>query len=184
MIYITTDTHFNHTDKMHLYCGRPLDYEKRIFDEMSKLTERDVLIHLGDVCVGRDAEVHRLYIQPLKCKKWLLKGNHCVKTNTWYLNHGWDFVGNMLNLNIFNKRILFSHQPLAKSTVENYDYNIVGHFHNHLPRLLRKEYVVPDEKERNVQDMSNLSLKTKVLSLEQLDYKLISVKELISTFKD
>ena len=179
MIYITTDTHYNHTEKMHLYCGRPLDYEKRIFKEMSKLTEDDVLIHLGDVCVGKDAEMHKKYIEPLKCKKWLTLGNHDKKSIAWYLRNGWDFVGQSFSLNTFGKQIIFSHEPLSDKVVNNYDANFFGHFHIHLPRLLKKEWIVEGEEERNRDVLSYLTPKHHVISLEELNYKLIPLKTLI-----
>jgi len=176
-IFLVTDLHFNHTDQMVRYCGRPADYEERIFKEMLKLKSTDVLICLGDVCVGKDAEMHKRYIEPLICRKWLLRGNHDSKTNTWYLNHGWDWVGDWFGLTTCNKNIIFSHRPTK--ILDSYDLNIFGHFHNHLPRLLKHNWVVDGEEERNKEDLEIMSNKHKVLSMEKLDYKLITLENFI-----
>lgn len=127
MIWITTDTHFNH-EKMYKEWGlRPANFEQLIFDGLSRIPKGDVLIHLGDICMGKDAEMHEKYIIPLQCKKWLIRGNHDNKSNSWYLQHGWDFVGHHLIDTYFKKKIIFSHIPTLLNTAE---YNVHGHLHN------------------------------------------------------
>ena len=127
--YIITDTHFNHEDKM---CtedvGRPKDYAERIYNSLINLREEDVLIHKGDICIGKDKEMHDKYIIPLKCKKILVKGNHDNKSNNWYLDHGWDFVCDTFTMKYEGKKILFSHIPQPWDGVS--DMNIHGHLHN------------------------------------------------------
>lgn len=136
--FIITDTHFNHQKLVEL-CGRPQNHTELIGGNLLKMnfTEQDILIHLGDVCIGRDAEAHDKYIKPLKCKKWLVLGNHDRKSRNWYLNHGWDWVGYQFSDSFFGKKILFSHIPLSNWESNGFDFNIHGHFHNndHHPEL-------------------------------------------------
>ena len=127
--WLTTDTHFFHK-KMHEYCGRPLDFEDIIFKNLiENVKDEDVLIHLGDICIGQDEKAHQTYIEPLKCKKWLIRGNHDKKTDTWYFNHGWDFVAKYVIMDVFGKQILLSHEPKV-NVFNNIDINIHGHLHN------------------------------------------------------
>lgn len=125
-IYITSDTHFNH-DMLVDIGDRPQGFNEKIFEELSKVGENDVLIHVGDICIGQDTQAHENYIIPLKCKKILVKGNHDKKSNNWYLDHGWDFVCESFVDRFFGKMVLFSHIPTLH---HEYDLNIHGHFHN------------------------------------------------------
>lgn len=124
-IYITTDTHFNHR-VMEWKCKRPEDFEKRIVNEFDKLDICDTLIHLGDVCVGKDQEVHTEIINPILSRKILIIGSHDHKSYEWYLNNGWDWVCESMVLYHKDKFVLFSHEPQDC----DYDLNIHGHMHN------------------------------------------------------
>ena len=126
-IYVISDTHFNHTQKMIEYCGRPENFEDLLWKNLEQIHDGDLLIHLGDVCIGNDAAVHGM-LMGYKFKKFLVKGNHDRKSNTWYLQHGWDFVCEEFKDTLFGKNILFSHMPRVWDGV--YDVNIHGHFHN------------------------------------------------------
>jgi len=128
--WLITDTHFNHK-KMFEYCDRPQDYEARIRESLLAIPENDILIHLGDICIGQDMAIHDKYIKPLQCKTILVKGNHDGKSDNWYLNNGWDFVVRRMIIKESGKHILFSHMPQTKE-VGKYkpDMNIHGHFHN------------------------------------------------------
>lgn len=125
--FVIADTHFGHT-KIHEYCGRPAGFEDKILGNISRLGRTyDTLIHLGDVCFGRDAHWHMMLKIAWSGKKWLIRGNHDHKSNQWYMQNGWDFVGEMATLNMFGKNILFSHKPFQDI---GYDINIHGHYHN------------------------------------------------------
>ena len=76
----------------------------------------------------KDDIVHKFIVDELKCKKILVKGNHDSKSNSWYLEHGWDFVCEEFKDTLYGKNILFSHYPKVWDGV--YDLNIHGHFHN------------------------------------------------------
>ena len=137
-IYLITDTHFNH-HKMIEYCGRPENYEQLLYSSMKNVPEDSILIHLGDICIGNDLEVHEKYIKPLKCKKWLIKGNHDRKSDSWYYEHGWDVVCKSMTLVRFNKNIIFTHKPTIIINEKRETINIHGHFHNTNHRLQEKE---------------------------------------------
>lgn len=152
--FLSTDTHFFH-EKMYEYCDRPVKFEFLIQKGWKNLDKDDILIHLGDICIGRDAKAHDMFIKPLVCKKWLIKGNHDRKSDSWYMSNGWDFVGNEILLRKFGKRILLTHRPALDG---NYDINVHGHCHN---------------KEGKIHN------KNKLLSLEKLDYKLITLQKFL-----
>lgn len=125
--FLTADTHFNH-ELMKESCGRPEGFEQLIVDGWKDLASDDILIHLGDVCIGNEAETHLKYIVPLKCKKILIRGNHDKRSGTWYMEHGWDWVCNSMTLERAGKKILFSHTPQVWDGY--WAINFHGHFHN------------------------------------------------------
>ena len=129
--WIITDTHLGH-NKLVDEGYRPKDFEISILNNLLKqIKPTDVLICLGDVCIGSDAYWHNRIMQHWVGNKcWLVKGNHDNKSNSWYLNAGWDCVSESLTLNIYGKDILFSHCPVTKH--DNFDLNIHGHLHNTL----------------------------------------------------
>ena len=174
--WLTADTHFNHK-VMEEYCGRPKDFESKILEGLDKIPVTDILIHLGDICIGKDEGVHDLFIKNIRCRKWLIKGNHDRKSNNWYLSRHWDFVADTFSITLFAKKILFSHTPQKDN---GFDLNIHGHFHNQLPRLLKKRWVVEDEEERNKYDISVLTPKHKLLALEYTNYQPVSLESFIN----
>ena len=165
-IYLTTDTHFNHVDKMKEYCDRPDDYEIKIVKGFNRLKPEDTLIHLGDVCIGRDSVMHAQYIEPLPCKKILVRGNHDSKSNNWYQSHGWDFVCDYFSITRSGKAILFSHTPRAWDGY--FDVNIHGHFHNANHRRYEDEH------------KKVLGAGHKLLALEYIDYQLVNLDSFLS----
>lgn len=125
---ITSDTHFNHA-KLIEYCHRPKNFSELIYKHLAGILCKDsILIHLGDICIGADELVHDKFIISLPGKKILVKGNHDRKSTNWYLNHGWDFVCNYFALEIFGKKIKFTHIPIIWDG--EWELNIHGHLHN------------------------------------------------------
>ena len=125
--WILTDFHLGHREKMVKWCGRPENYETMLFEALRAIPETNVLIYLGDYCIGNDEYWHKSHIMKFNYLKWLIRGNHDKKSPTWYLEHGWHCVCDALSLNYFGKKIVFSHIPLKDN---GYDVNIHGHFHN------------------------------------------------------
>ena len=162
-IYLTTDTHFGH--KKLIEYGRPDNFEELIFKNLKNLPEGCILIHLGDVGLGRDGEMHSKYIEPIKCKKILVRGNHDHKSDNWYLEHGWDFVCRRFESKYFGKNIMFSHIPVKDNNF--YDINIHGHFH---------------DSDHHIHEAFILAVKNnkqKLLALEHTNYKPVLLEEFL-----
>lgn len=161
--WIITDTHFGHT-KLREF-GRPANFDSVILQNIFTLVNSDdVLIHLGDFCIGDDMAWHVKFMSCAPSKKWLIKGNHDKKSNTWYLNNGWNFVGDWMGLEMFGKKIFFSHKPMMDV---GYDINIHGHFHN-------SQHHTDEFKEI-------LTEKHKLLALEKTDYKPVLLEQFINS---
>ena len=124
--WIMSDWHLGHTAKMVEYCGRPWNYNAHILGSLASIDPNDNLIFLGDICIGNDAYWHSLI--PKKLKRVLVKGNHDRRSHSWYMNHGWNMVVNSFTLNVFGKKLIFTHKPLEE-VPEGY-LNIHGHCHN------------------------------------------------------
>ena len=179
-IYLASDFHFGHS-RMVQYCDRPLDFSERIFDGLQTIPADDHLICLGDVCVGRDKEMHERFIAPLKCRKSLVLGNHDKKTRTWYLSHGWDEVEKRIIIDIGGgKRALLTHE--FDQYLDNISINLAGHLHNHLERILAGRFVIEGEEERNAGWLSYYNPKKHILvSMEELNYKPIELTKFLET---
>jgi calcineurin-like phosphoesterase family protein len=168
--WIITDTHFGHR-KMEEYCGRPANFEELIFKGLKQIQPDDVVIHLGDFCIGEDEKWHNAWNSALFAnKKILVRGNHDKKSDTWYYSHGWHSVVDSFSIHYLGNFITFSHIPIKG--IQN--KNIHGHFHNNLHRLLEGKYVVEGEKERNDKDfpleLYNKNI-YKLLAIEDTNYK-------------
>lgn len=162
-IWLTTDTHFGH-DKLVEYAGRPEGFSVLIYKNLkAALHPSHMLIHLGDIGIGKDAEYHAAFIETLPSRKVLVRGNHDRKSNAWYLDHGWDFVCERFTDTYFGKRILFSHMPVKDDGF--YDVNIHGHFHNSDFRVAQELAVKND--------------KQKLLALEYTDLKPVRLDDFL-----
>lgn len=168
-VIVTTDTHFGH-EKMVELSGRPKDFEQKIFKNLLSLLSWDtVLIHLGDVGLGREkAEIFNRFIVPLPAKKKILiRGNHDRESNTWYMEHGFDWVCEEMLDRYFGRRILFSHLPIAYNG--QYEINIHGHLHNDVHRSYEPAL------------MANKNPRQHLLSLEQSEYKSWNLQDLVQS---
>lgn len=167
-IYLITDTHFNHK-KVIEFCNRPLNYEKLLFGSMNNVPEDAVLLHLGDICIGKDTEVHEKYIMPLKCKKWLVRGNHDRKSYSWYYEHGWDVVTDGMVLQVAGKQVLFTHTPRPIAT---FDLNVHGHFHNSTHRM-------EDPGKTARYTLEDVGEKHKLLAVEYTNYQAVDAEKFV-----
>ena len=129
MIYLVSDTNFNHEKMVVDWKLRPTDYEEKIHKELKTLTSKDMLIHLGDICIGKDTEMHKKYIAPIPSKKILVKGNHDNKSTNWYLNNGWDFACERFINTYYGTKFIFNHRPL-ELTGDPETYVIHAHSHH------------------------------------------------------
>lgn len=126
MIYIISDTHFNH-QKMIDTGFRPVGYEDKILDSLRQLKSDDLLIHLGDFCMGKDELAMDKMMLTTGATKILVRGNHDHKSNSWYLSQGFDFVCETFKDTYYGKRIEFMHIP--KPLSPDCDLQIHGHWH-------------------------------------------------------
>ncbi len=128
-IYVTSDTHFGH--KKLIEWGRDPNFEELELRSHEKIGADDYLIHLGDFCIGKDAEHHEVFMKRLAHVKHkvLVRGNHDHKSNGWYLEHGWSAVVDQMVMNLFGKTVVFSHIPVRPAKWFAMDYNVHGHTH-------------------------------------------------------
>jgi len=176
--WIITDTHFGHR-KMEEYCGRPADFESRILQGLKQIQPDDIVIHLGDFCIGEDAKWHEFWNSTLFAnKRILVRGNHDKKSDAWYYSHGWHSVVYSFSMHFQGKYITFSHMPILG--IQN--TNIHGHFHNNLYRLLEGKFINDTEKEINDKDFPlekyNKNI-YKLLAIEDTNYKPVLLESLL-----
>lgn len=165
-IWVITDTHFGHEDltKDNL---RPQGFSEKILNNIGRiLMPSDILIHLGDVSFNDD-DLWNERLSYIDCKRWLIRGNHDKRSLSWYLKHGWHWVGDSMSLNAFGKNILLSHTPME---IQGYDLNIHGHFH---------DFGIEKVKEVEPHLYHILTPKHKLVSLEQLHYQPIKLQRLV-----
>lgn len=131
-IYVMTDSHLGHK-KLLEYGERPEEYENLIVRGIHEIpADQDLLIHLGDVCIGNDEYNHNRLLIPIRSrfkKTVLVRGNHDNKSDAWYYKQGWDFVCRSFTAKYFGKTLLFTHKPLPMEFDYRTDLNIHGHLH-------------------------------------------------------
>jgi len=127
MIYIITDTHFNHQEMITKFKKRPDNFENKIWKSLSLLNEDDILLHLWDFCIWNDQEVAKRFKNTVRCTSILIKWNHDKKSDNWYRTKAWfTFILEGFLWKYFWKEIYFSHIPNKEKV---WDINI--HWHTH-----------------------------------------------------
>lgn len=138
--WLISDTHFNHS-KLEEWGGRSGNWQERLLKGLATIPVGDTVIHLGDICIGNDLEIHEKlfgHVMPKEIssvgavlthkKAILIRGNHDRKSANWYYEHGWDFVCDQIGLVHHGVDILLSHRPMPPDTWR-WRYNIHGHTH-------------------------------------------------------
>lgn len=152
-IHVITDTHLGH-QKLTDWGHRPEGFTDVILNELRR-SKGDVLVHLGDICIGNDEQYHRELVACTQgfTTKMLVRGNHDGKSDAWYRAHGWDFVAYSYSARYFGKHILFTHMPAyghLKPPHFDYDVNVHGHLHGDGVRrkmgLTREHRDTPEER--------------------------------------
>jgi calcineurin-like phosphoesterase family protein len=127
--FIISDTHLGH-EAMVTLCGRKPDFSEKLLGQLQDVPLGSVFIHMGDILIGNDAYWHDRIMERLQgARKWLVRGNHDRKSDSWYLDHGWDMVCEKLEIQKHGWNIVFSHKPLEYE-LNVYTINIHGHLHN------------------------------------------------------
>ena len=139
MIYLISDTHFNHKNIIE-YEDRPFnnvkEMNKTLIDNWNEVVSKhDKVYHLGDFGWGNKKEITRL-VSRLSGYITLIKGNHDGHSNKWYNEAGFNDVieGGM----ILDEFILLSHKPLYINNHMPY-INIHGHLHGN--NMVGKKYI-------------------------------------------
>ncbi len=164
--HLISDTHFNHT-KLEEWGGRSGKWQEELWKGLEAIPAEDTLIHLGDICIGNDEEIHKR-MADLKCRKILVRGNHDKKSIAWYEEHGWDFVCDGFTMIFHGYYIYFSHRPTP--IMYNFTDNIHGHTHGNLHKS--EEYIAYYEKSYH-----------KDISPELVGYKPLRLDTFIKSFK-
>lgn len=158
-IWLTTDTHFNHT-KMIAKGYRPADFQSQIILNWNRLVKpTDIVIHLGDVICGRYEDLAWIN-EMLNGTKTLVLGNHDQgRSFTWYIDHGFSMVCDALILN----GVLFTHEPTDLFPNNRWHTNVHGHLHSDGHRTTE----------------FNLQPHHWLLSLEATDYKPVELQSFL-----
>lgn len=124
-VYLISDTHLNHK-QIATYCDRPADFTERIIKNWkSTVKPEDLIIHLGDVAIGKKADVEET-LKSLPGKKILIRGNHDRQwSNLRWMSAGFDFACDGM---IF-RGCWLTHHP-SDALPLGCDLNLHGHLHN------------------------------------------------------
>jgi len=158
MIYVTSDTHFNHglTSEgfnpergILAYCDRGFENSLRGLEEMNEtliqnwnkvVGPTDTVIHAGDFALGQKIH-HAGFVSRLNGYKIITRGNH-DPTVKKLLEDGWDEVYNQFFIQWKQYRIWVAHVPSDNAIdhvegrelkrpdpTESYDIELCGHVH-------------------------------------------------------
>lgn len=167
-IWVTTDWHINHKNIIK-FENRPENFKELIIQNIqNKISDNDLIIHLGDVIFGQASELKEI-MESLPGYYILTTGNHDRHGNEWFRNHGFDYVCK----NFEFKDILFSHKPRDLKDWPNLKYNIHGHFH----RRNR------EEDSRNTNGYPFYSNNHFLLSIEEMNYEPILLQDFMKLNK-
>jgi len=122
MIYLTSDTHYWHTNVIK-YCDRPYSSIKEmdlslIENFNNRVSNQDIVYHLGDFSMNPRASES---ILPRLNRKeiHLIAGNHdkpfrgCKRWNERYLQHGWNSICHSDVLEYKGYKFKLSHLPFT-----------------------------------------------------------------------
>lgn len=129
-VFIISDTHFGHENIIR-YCNRPFRTVEEMDEAMIKnwnavVTNKDVVIHLGDFCLTNKERCIEI-LNKLNGKKILIKGNHDNWADEFYRSAGFSYVSKFPI--VYDGLFLLSHAPLPLSETTPY-FNYYGHVHN------------------------------------------------------
>ncbi len=124
--FIISDTHFGHNNIVK-YCDRPENHDEIMFDKwLGAVSIDDTVLHLGDLTF-KNKDFMNIGILP--GKKFLIKGNHDHKKDSFYNDLGFTIVEDGISFQQGPRKIIFSHYPV-KDRERYWDINIHGHIHN------------------------------------------------------
>jgi calcineurin-like phosphoesterase family protein len=141
MIYLTSDTHFNH--------DKPFIYEPRGFHSVQEMnetlfrnwnntvTDEDDVYMLGDFFLGTDSDFVKETLKLLRGKIHIIIGNHDTGAKCFIYEHGDHNVVDIQYATIISykkRQFYLSHYPTLtadlQSNPEKVVFNIFGHTHS------------------------------------------------------
>ena len=131
--WIISDTHWGHSSPTFVaHTRRPKNVDEISIKACKRLIgPDDLVIHVGDVCFNFFDLAGLMAGMP---GRWVLvRGNHDSRSLSWYMNHGFAFACEALELG----GVYFTHKPsefLPKGCV----VNVHGHLHNRVPTDYKK----------------------------------------------
>ena len=122
---LISDTHFKH-ENMKTHCDRPANFTERLIKNWhQRVSPEDVIIHLGDVAIGR-LEGWKWIVPSLPGRKILIRGNHDRNRSPyWWMANGFDFACDSM----IYRGCWLTHEP-AIAMPAGCVLNLHGHLHN------------------------------------------------------
>ena len=129
--WVLFDTHLGHT-AIQAHTRRPTNVDTLITKACQRLIGKDdLVIHGGDVAFNFFDIKAWLADMP---GRWILvRGNHDSRSISWYMDHGFVFACDALELG----GVYFTHKP-SPYLPAGCTYNVHGHLHNRFAADYRK----------------------------------------------
>jgi calcineurin-like phosphoesterase family protein len=136
LIYLISDTHFGHNKIWQEWGYREEGFEAEIIKAWNEtVSPEDTVLHLGDLALA-GFEKTLVWTEQLNGKKYLIRGNHDYKPESWYKDLGFQVIPEAYKQIGYRDgtlmRILFTHEPVL-DLPEGW-YNIHGHLHGDMHR--------------------------------------------------
>lgn len=188
--YLISDTHFNH-EKIKTYCQRPDNFHEMLIERWNQtVTDEDVVIHLGDVCIGRKNLIKKI-MDMLKGRKWLVRGNHDRdKSIAWWCSNGFDMACDSMMF----RNCLLTHEPCNSilQTIDEtggFDYklphgaelNLHGHLHNIWDGFYSERRIERDKELLGINFTKRLRFPwQRLFAVEYTDYRPVEFEKFVS----
>ena len=124
-VYLCTDWHlWKRKEKGKPECTRCSNFDEIFKNVNGTVTEKDLLIYMGDLVDGefKDKEALKSVLLTIPCKKILVRGNNDLFDTSFYKSCGFEYVVQ----SFVWSDILFCHVP----TENDNNLNIHGHIHS------------------------------------------------------
>lgn len=133
--WVISDTHWLHSripEYEPIRAELPLDHNRVMVDRWRETVgENDIVVHLGDLMLGKHDAFWRISEQ-LPGRKFMLKtGNHDKRSRNWYAGHGFVLIPEFW-LDYQGWRARFTHWPDDSKAFVQYPrtLNVHGHVHS------------------------------------------------------
>lgn len=170
--WVIADTHFFH-DNIIIYQNRPEDHDDIMLENwINMVRPSDVILHLGDLALT-NAETMRILCAHLPGKKYLIRGNHDQRTDTFYRKNNFEVINEPVIYYSKIATLLFTHRALRKNEYPDIyypapPYNVHGHSH-------RKTV---DQYDTYLEEYSHRSRYINI-SVELTDYKPVRISQIL-----